>query len=95
MHGTVITLSDLLHLHCGTKLKLSKPKAKYESSTCRTATFGPIPGLQKTLELRETIFSPEMIWEQESKEALATWVLVQIYTQSSFLCLYVLAYFSL
>ena len=33
--------------------------------------------------------------EQESKEALATWVLVQIYTQSSFLCLYVLAYFSL
>jgi hypothetical protein len=26
--------------------------------------------------------------EQESKEALATWVLVQIYTQSSFLCLY-------
>ena len=30
--------------------------------------------------------------EQESKEALATWVLVQIYTQSSFLCLYVLAY---
>ena len=33
--------------------------------------------------------------EQESKEALATWVLVQIYTQSSFLCLYVLVYFSL
>jgi len=38
--------------------------------------------------------------EQESKEALATWVLVQIYTQSSFFfsfffCLYVLAYFSL
>ena len=30
--------------------------------------------------------------ERESKEALATWVLVQIYTQSSFLCLYVLAY---
>jgi hypothetical protein len=29
--------------------------------------------------------------EQESKEALATCVLVQIYTQSSFLCLYVLA----
>jgi hypothetical protein len=33
--------------------------------------------------------------EQESKEALATWVLVQIFTQSSFLCLYVLAYFSM
>ena len=31
--------------------------------TCRTASFGPIPGLQKTLELREAIFSPEMIWE--------------------------------
>ena len=32
----------------------------------------------------------------KSKEALiATWVLVQIYTQSSFLCLYVLAYFSI
>jgi hypothetical protein len=31
-------------------------------------------------------------FEQESKERLATWVLVQIYTQSSFLCLYVLAY---
>jgi hypothetical protein len=29
--------------------------------------------------------------EQESKEALATWVLVQIYTQSSFFCLYFLA----
>jgi hypothetical protein len=33
--------------------------------------------------------------EQESKEALATWFLVQIYTRSSFLCLYVLAYSSL
>ena len=29
--------------------------------------------------------------EQESKEALATWVLVQIYTKTSFLCLYFLA----
>jgi hypothetical protein len=29
--------------------------------------------------------------EQESKEALATWVLVQIYTKSSFLFLYFLA----
>jgi hypothetical protein len=27
------------------------------------AAFGPIPGLQKTLELREAIFNPEMIWE--------------------------------
>ena len=26
-------------------------------------TFGPIPGLQKTLELREAMFSPEIIWE--------------------------------
>jgi hypothetical protein len=68
------------------------PEAKFESSTCRTATFGPIPGLQKTLELREAIFSSEMIWEAVPQ---CTWVLVQIYTQSSFLCLYVLAYLSL
>jgi hypothetical protein len=32
--------------------------------------------------------------EQESKEAIATWVLVQIYSQFSLLCLYVLADFS-
>jgi hypothetical protein len=32
--------------------------------------------------------------EQESKEALATWVLVQIYTQSSFLCLILVCNFA-
>jgi hypothetical protein len=29
----------------------------------QNSTFRPIPGLQKTLELREAIFSPEKIWE--------------------------------
>jgi hypothetical protein len=34
--------------YSATVFELSKPEAKFESSTCRTATFGPIPGLQKT-----------------------------------------------
>jgi hypothetical protein len=58
--------------------------SKFESSTCRTATFGLIPGLQKTLELREAIFSPEMIWETVpqcrcSKSVLKYYKVDQIY----------------
>jgi hypothetical protein len=59
----------------------------------RTATFGPIPGLQKTLELRDAIFSPEMISEAVPQCRCLLIMLVSVLSTQYYYFIFIIIFF--